>query len=119
MFGLSSRWQAETFVCSIRGHCAPAATVGALRPEDAGLGIELDDGRRMARCVRCDVWVAGEVPESPDQPSLPPLDELDIPRRGKELRQALILRLIAIDRAFHSVLFGLVAAALLTLRYKL
>jgi uncharacterized membrane protein (DUF2068 family) len=117
--GRRTRWQAETFVCSLRGHCAPAATVAELRPEDAGLGVDLPDGRRMARCTRCDAWVAGPVPDSPDQPSLPPLTELEMPRRDKELRQALLLRLIAIDRAIHSVLFGLIAAALIALRYRL
>src|SRR5207248_3995473 len=49
----------------------------------------------------------------------PSLDELELPRRDKALRQALILRLIAIDRGIHSVLFGVVAAALIALRLKL
>src|SRR5262249_49815632 len=39
----------------------------------------------------------------------PPLDELPIPRRGQPLREAIILRLIAIDRAIHAVVFGLLA----------
>ena len=119
MFGARTRWQAETFVCSLRGHCAPAAEVAELSSADAGLGVDLPDGRRMARCVRCDAWVAGDRPADPSRTSLPPLDELELPRRDKALRQALLLRLIAIDRGIHSVLFGLVAAALLTLQYKL
>jgi len=37
------------------------------------------------------------------------LEALDVPRRGKLLREAIILRLIAIDRAIHAVLFGAIA----------
>lgn len=113
------RWQAETFVCSFRGHCAPAATVGDLRPQDAGIGVDLADGRRLARCLRCDAWVAGTVPASPGAPSLPPLEELELPRRGKALRRALVLRLIAVDRGLHAVGFALVALALGALELKL
>jgi uncharacterized membrane protein (DUF2068 family) len=119
VFGKSSSWQAETFVCAWRGHVAPAATVARLTPEDAGIGVDLPDGRRFARCLRCDAWVAGSVPSSPAGPSLPPLHELELPRRDKELRQALLLRLIAIDRAVHSLLFGIVAVALVLLELKL
>lgn len=119
MFGKRSSWQAETFVCAMRGHVAPAASVARLKPDDAGIGFDLPDGRRFARCLRCDAWVAGSVPASPDAPSLPPIHELDLPRRDKELRQALLLRLIAVDRAIHSLLFGIVAIALVALELKL
>ena len=63
-------WHPETFVCSRRGHVTPALLVGRLRPEDAGLGVDLDDGRRMARCTRCDVWIAGTAPEYPVRETL-------------------------------------------------
>jgi uncharacterized membrane protein (DUF2068 family) len=109
----------ETFVCAFRGHCAPAAVVANLRPADAGLGVDLPDGRRMARCLRCDAWVAGPRPSSPEREVLAPLDEMDLPRRGKPLRQALLLRLIAVDRGVHAVAFALVALALVALQLKL
>jgi uncharacterized membrane protein (DUF2068 family) len=112
-------WHPETFVCSRRGHVTPAALVEHLRPEDAGLGIDLDDGRRMARCTRCDVWIATTPPEKPIRETLPPLKTMKVPRRGKPLREAIILRVIAIDRGLHSLLFGLLAALLILVETNL
>jgi len=106
-------WHPETLVCSRRGHVTPAADVEHLRPEDAELGVELADGRRLARCTRCDVWIEHEDPPDPKEETLPPLAELSVPRRGRSLRDAIILRIIAIDRAVHSILFGLLAALLI------
>jgi len=74
----------------------------------------LPDGRRLSRCLRCDAWIEGfplALGEA-DYETIPPLGELDLPRRGKPLRDAVIIRLIAIDRAFHSVVFTLLAIAL-------
>jgi uncharacterized membrane protein (DUF2068 family) len=112
-------WHPETFVCSRHGHVTPAALVEKLRPEDAGLGVDLPDGRRMARCTRCDVWIATTPPEHPVRETLKPLPEMKVPRRGKVLREAIILRLIAINRAVHSVLFGLLATVLILLELNL
>ena len=113
--------QAETFVCSLRGHCAPAAEVGELTAADAGLGVDLPDGRRMARCLRCDVWVDGRRPEpsQADWDVLPPLEQLYIPRRSRPLRDAFVTRLIAVDRGIHAVIFTLLFLALVTLDTKL
>ena len=100
------QWHPETFVCSRRGHVLPAAEVAHLRPQDAGVGVDLPDGRRLARCLRCDSW--REVPrmQMPARDTLPPLSELTLPRRGEALREAIVLRVIAIDRILHVVLFG-------------
>jgi len=108
-------WHPETFTCSFRRHELPAATVARLRPEDAGLGFDLPDGRRLVRCTRCDVWVQTTTPANPTAETLPPLDELPIPVRGRALRESIILRLIAIDRGVHAVVFGLLAIALVYL----
>jgi uncharacterized membrane protein (DUF2068 family) len=112
-------WHPETFVCSRRGHVTPAALVEHLRPEDAGLGVDLPDGRRMARCTRCDVWIETTPPSKPVRETLPPLKTMKVPRRGKSLREAIIIRLIAIDRALHSILFGLLATVLILLELNL
>ena len=102
-------WHLETLVCARRGHVTPAAGVAHLRPMDGGLGVDLPDGRRFCRCTRCDLWLARRRPNHPDAPVLPPLDDLPVPRRGEELKSAIILRLISIDRALHSIVFGLLA----------
>jgi uncharacterized membrane protein (DUF2068 family) len=112
-------WHPETLVCARRGHVTPASSVARLLPEDAGLGVDLADGRRMSRCIRCDVWVAGPVPVAPVSDRLPPLADLPLPRRGEELREAIIIRLISIDRAVHAVVFGLVATLVFAVELNL
>lgn len=117
-------WHTETWICSIRGHQTPAARVVRLRPEDRRLGVALDPphGDRLARCLRCDVWLEVVAPE-PGTPGatdvLPPLADLPKPRRGKVLQEAVLLRLIAINKGMHAVAFGLLAIALAVLRLKL
>ncbi|MBV8961122.1 MAG: DUF2127 domain-containing protein [Actinobacteria bacterium] len=111
-------WHLETFVCSIRGHCAPAATVARLRPVDRDLGFE-EGGHRFARCLRCDAWVQAEPPAEPTSDVVPPEHLLDKPRRGRELRDAVVLRIISVDRALHSLVFGLLAIGLIVLDLKL
>jgi len=110
----------ETLVCAVRGHVTPAAGAARLRAEDRELGVDLPDGRRVARCLRCDVWVEGfaPAPGAAAYDVLPPLADLDRPRRGRPLRDAVVLRLIAVDRAVHSVVFGLLGVALLFVDFK-
>jgi len=103
------RFDYETLACALRGHITPAADVRRLRPQDEGLGFDLPDGRRFVRCIRCDAWMRTAPPAQPLAESLPALAELELPQRGRELRSAFILRLIAIDRAIHFLIFGALA----------
>ena len=114
-------WHNETWVCSMRGHVMPACTVARLRPEDARLGVDLADGRRASRCLRCDSWSVGPPPSVAESSSetVPPLEELHLPRRGETLSDAILLRLIALNRAVHSLAFGLLAIFLLIVEVKL
>jgi uncharacterized membrane protein (DUF2068 family) len=105
----------------MRGHVTPAARAARMRPEDRELGFDTPDGRRMARCLRCDAWIES-LPLPPDQAEwevLPPLRDLDLPRRGEPLYDAIVLRLIAIDRGVHAVVFGLLAITLFFVDTKL
>jgi hypothetical protein len=90
------KWHRETFACAFSGHVVPAATVATVRPEDAGVGFDLPEGRRFARCLRCDAWVETTKPERPEPDHLLPIEELPVPKRGGGLRDLLILRAIAI-----------------------
>jgi uncharacterized membrane protein (DUF2068 family) len=108
------RWSAETWICSLRGHVVPAATARRLRADDAAIGLELD-GRRFGRCVRCDAWLLVDRPDEPAFDVVPPLSELELPRRSERLRDAIVMRLIAIERGLHSVAFGLLAIVLYVL----
>ncbi len=108
-------------VCSVSGHVAPAAEVEALRLVDNSLGVEEPDGTRLVRCLRCDLWLRVDVPE-PDTArwsELPPRGELDLPLRGLALRQRLVLRLIAVERCLHVLLFASIALTALVLELKL
>jgi uncharacterized membrane protein (DUF2068 family) len=105
----------------MRGHCTPAAQVERVGPEDREIGVDTPDGRRLSRCLRCDVWIEGFPPSAgaARYDAMPELRSLDLPRRGKPLNDAILLRLIALNRGVHSVVFGLLAIALLVLDTRL
>jgi len=111
------RWDRETFVCAFRGHVAPGTTAREWPPASRIVAPCADD-RRFARCLRCDAWIAAD-PAWATVDRLPDLDEIPLPRRGKALRDALVLRAIAIDRAIHAVLFALVAVVALVVETHL
>jgi uncharacterized membrane protein (DUF2068 family) len=113
-------WSNETWICSIRGHVTPAAWARELVDADADLGVEID-GERLARCLRCDAWIRRPRPAEEEiaYERVPPLDELPRPRRGKALEDAILLRLIAIERGVHGVLFTVLAVLLLVVRLDL
>ena len=114
-------WNMETLACALRGHCTPARGATRLRPQDRELGVETAGGRRYSRWLRCDAWTEGFAPRTADAAYevVPPLDQFDLPRRGEPLHDAILLRLIALDRAVHSVIFGLLAIALVIIDTKL
>ena len=110
-------WHPETWICSIRGHATPAAAALHLGPEDAALGAVLSDGRRLGRCMRCDSWIEHPTPTATDATwtDLPPIAEIPKPRRGKPLHEAILMRLISINKGAHAAVFTLLAVALLLL----
>lgn len=114
-------WHSETWVCSMRGHVTPAAAVRRLTSADRRLGIEVGDATRLVRCLRCDSWVEVAAPADADVrwDTVPPLQELPLPRRGKPLADAVLLRIIALSRAVHAVVFGLLAVVLAVVELKL
>ena len=114
-------WHVETLTCALRGHVTPAAFAARLRAEDRELGLDAPDGRRYSRCLRCDTWTEGFPPATADAhwEVVPPLEQLDLPRRGEPLKDAVLLRIIAVDRGVHAVVFGLLAIALTVVDTKL
>ncbi|HWY90547.1 MAG TPA: DUF2127 domain-containing protein [Solirubrobacteraceae bacterium] len=104
------RLQWELLVCGVRGHELVGTDAAELRPQDAILAREDSSGTRWYRCRRCDGWLTLPRPEHPTRTHLPERSEIVLPLRGKPLRDMIVLRLIAIDRAFHFVVlaaFGL------------
>ncbi|MEQ1702491.1 MAG: DUF2127 domain-containing protein [Ilumatobacteraceae bacterium] len=110
-------WHPETWVCSMRGHAAPATQVVVVGPADAALGAELADGRRLARCLRCDTWIEHAAPaaDAARWQTMPAVEVLSKPRRGQPLHEAILMRLIAINKASHAVVFTVLAAMLVVL----
>jgi uncharacterized membrane protein (DUF2068 family) len=93
----------ELLICSVRGHALIGLDAAALGQQDAILAREDSAGTRWYRCLRCDSWLALPPPASPTRATAPPREEIALPLRGKPLRDKLVLRLIAVDRAFHFV----------------
>ncbi len=112
------RWHPETFVCAFRGHCAPATVARRLRDGDWLVGVTATNGGHLGRCLRCDAWVLAD-PAAADRDDIGGIDDLVVPERGKQLRDSLVLKLIAVDRGLHSVVFALLAVGLLYLRSHL
>lgn len=104
------RW--ELLVCGLSGHELLGLDVAQLRPADA-LVARVVDGVRWHRCLRCDSWVPVAAPKAPAREHLPGREEISLPLRGRPLRDKIVLRLIAVDRALHFVVLTLLGVAIL------
>ena len=102
----------ELLVCGVAGHELMALDAGRVRPVDALVVREID-GARWHRCLRCDSWLALPPPAVPAHEHPPDRDEIELPLRGRPLRDKIVLRLIAINRAVHFVVLGLLGIAIL------
>jgi uncharacterized membrane protein (DUF2068 family) len=100
----------ELLVCGVRGHELIGTDAARLRPEDAVVARD-EHGVRWYRCVRCDSWLPLAPPARPARDVPPPRDEVELPLRGRALRDRVVLRIIAIDRAVHCVLLAALAFA--------
>lgn len=105
----------------MRGHVAPAADALTVGPADAALGAQLADGRRLARCLRCDTWIEHAPPDAETAmwTTLPPVAELARPRRGSALTEVIVMRLISLNKALHAAAFTVLAAMLIILETNL
>ena len=102
----------ELLVCAIAGHELIGLDATRVRPEDALIVREID-GVRWQRCLRCDSWLPLAPPEAHTREYPPGRDEIELPLRGRPLRDKIVLRLIAINRAVHFVVLGLLGVAIL------
>lgn len=101
----------ELVYCGLKGHHLVARDAAKLRPEDSI--IARDDGNiRWHRCPRCDSWLPLPKPQTPALEYPPPREEIELPLRGKALRDRIVLRLIALDRAFHFLVLGALGIAI-------
>src|SRR3954447_3908513 len=107
----------ELLVCGLAGHELVGVDAETLRPEDAVVAREID-GVRWHRCLRCDSWLPVAAPKTPAKDHPPERDEIQLPLRGRPLRDKIVLRVIAIDRALHFVILALLAGAIFVLAAK-
>ena len=98
----------ELIVCGLRGHELVGTDAAHVRDEDAFLARE-SGGLRWYRCLRCDSWLPLPPPATPTRDHPPSQAEIDLPLRGKALRDRIVLRLIAVNRAFHFVVLAALA----------
>ncbi len=102
----------ELVSCGLSGHEIVGLGAARVRPEDA-LFVREAEGVRWHRCLRCDSWLALEPPATPEAEHPPDQAQIEIPLRGKALRDRFVLRLIACDRALHFLILGLLGIAVL------
>jgi uncharacterized membrane protein (DUF2068 family) len=105
------RFHWELLACGVSGHELVGTDAAELRPEDAIVARAMD-GVRWHRCLRCDSWLPLAPPEHPGRDHLPAREAIELPLRGRPLRDKIVLRLIALDRGFHFVVLALLSAAI-------
>jgi uncharacterized membrane protein (DUF2068 family) len=103
----------ELLRCGLRGHELVGTDAAELRPQDASFARADAAGTRWYRCLCCDSWLALPAPEHPTRRYPPERREIELPLRGKRLRDKIVLRLIAVNRAFHFVVLGALGALVL------
>ena len=105
------RFHYELIVCGLRGHELIGVDARELREEDRAVA-RVVDAVRWHRCLRCDAWLPIPAPGAPARDVPPERAEIELPPRGKPLRDKIVLRLIAINRALHFVVLGAIAIAI-------
>lgn len=100
----------ELLDCARHGHALVGTDVEEIGPGDGHLARDMD-GLRWHRCLRCDAWIPQNRPVAPSRKHLPARHEIDLPQRGRLLRDRYVLRLIALDRAVHFVVLTLLSVA--------
>lgn len=102
----------ELVSCAFQGHALVGTDVAVIAATD-DVVVRVMAGSRWHRCLRCDAWIPQDPPKAPTRETIPDRSDITLPDRGKALRDKYVLRLIALERLFHVILFGGVAVLLL------
>src|ERR671930_2343787 len=102
----------ELIVCGLTGHELVGLDAAHLRDADALVARQVGDVR-WHRCLRCDSWLPLPRPDHPAREHPPDRSAIELPLRGRPLRDKIVLRLIAINRAVHFAVLGLLGIAIL------
>jgi uncharacterized membrane protein (DUF2068 family) len=106
------RFHWELLACGTAGHALEGTDAREVREQDA-VFVREARGVRWYRCLRCDSWLPLPPPERVGRDHPPERDSIELPLRGRPLRDKIVLRLIAVNRALHFVGLGLLALAIL------
>jgi uncharacterized membrane protein (DUF2068 family) len=98
----------ELFTCAWKGHALVGTDAAYVAEADGAVAREID-GVRWYHCLRCYDWVARDVPTEAARQKVPDRDEIELPLRGRLLRDRYVLRLIAVDRAIHVAVLSVLA----------
>lgn len=101
----------ELIGCGLHGHELLGTDAARLRPIDAIFARQSPDGFRWYRCLRCDSWVPLANPGRPARDVPPDRAEVQLPLRGRPLRDRYVLRLISVERGLHVLVLGLLTVA--------
>ncbi|MEU7057496.1 DUF2127 domain-containing protein [Streptomyces sp. NPDC046197] len=108
----------ELLECARRGHRVVGTDAARVRSEDGLLVKDFGDGLRWHRCLRCDSWLPLRSAAQPEREFPPGREEVEIPLRGKPLRDRYVLRLIALDRLLHFLVLGVLSVGVLAFAHE-
>jgi uncharacterized membrane protein (DUF2068 family) len=111
------RLRYELLGCSLHGHELLGTNAAKLRTADNIFARE-SGGLRWYRCLRCDSWLPLPLPINPAETYPPKQSQVELPLRGKPLRDRYVLRTIAVDRALHVIIFSLLAVVILIFKNR-
>jgi uncharacterized membrane protein (DUF2068 family) len=103
----------ELISCGWHGHTLVGTDAAHIRPVDGAIVREAD-GLRWYRCLRCDTWLPQPIPPAAHatREYIPGRDEVEVPLRGRPLRDRFVLRLIALDRVLHVLVLSVITLAI-------
>ncbi len=112
--GRRLRLRYELLGCALHGHLlASSAQAESSGQRDLLTRIDPDhDGVRWFRCLRCDAWIPMLDAGGGTSTGAASVAPVQVPLRGRPLRDRVVLRIIAIDRIVHLVLIGALAVAI-------
>jgi uncharacterized membrane protein (DUF2068 family) len=102
----------ELIGCGLHGHELLGTDAERLRPSDGLFARQDTGGFRWYRCLRCDAWLPMPSPEKPAVETPPERGEVQLPLRGRPLRDRYVLRLIAVERSIHFLVLAALAVAI-------
>jgi uncharacterized membrane protein (DUF2068 family) len=105
------RFGYELIGCGLNDHSLVGTDAAIIRPSDS-LVVRERDGLRWHRCLRCDSWIPLPPPLRPAREFPPSRAEIDVPLRGRSLRDRYVLRLIAVDRVLHVLVLVAIAVSI-------